>query len=406
MTSSRGGGSAQLPVEIWQQIAGHMSSRSWARVNRTCKAMHSVQPEQIGINVESESALAWVQTHWGQASNLRLRWLRRDIPWVMAHNAASVTALKRLELILLQEGSPTTVMLLTWLLAQAPQLQLLLLQHPGALVVPPIRNLRHLLMASNDFNPTTVASIRQLRNLQTLWLGDARPDRGVACAEFDLASLLQLSDVCVEMLRMTRISLPRFCRLHLQGFIQTNMLFSRAWSGIASYKRVQSINLQGGLFTVNMPQFLLDSKCSFLSLWDLERLGDLSSPALFDAAHFCCLTHLNLEGRTIHIVLPQELPLQVLHVQATEMLSIVCINPQEQAKRLHQLRVVYCTLRGADVFNLVGVMCGMGAMMSKVDVAEAVAGPEVQHGFLVSSRHVLGFWKCPCGACLDCLQCI
>ena len=79
--------------------------------------MHSVQPEQIGINVESESALAWVQTRRGQASNFRLRWLRRGIPWIMAQNAASVTSLEHLELI--QEGSPTTVMLLMWLLAQA-----------------------------------------------------------------------------------------------------------------------------------------------------------------------------------------------------------------------------------------------------------------------------------------------
>ena len=48
---SRGKRSAQLPREIWQQIAGHMSTKDWARLSRTCKAMHSVQPEQISISV-------------------------------------------------------------------------------------------------------------------------------------------------------------------------------------------------------------------------------------------------------------------------------------------------------------------------------------------------------------------
>ncbi|CAL8464303.1 g3838 [Coccomyxa elongata] len=106
--------------------------------------MHSVHPEQIGRIVKSESALAWVQTHWGQ------------------------------------ERSPT-VMLLVWLLAQAPQLQLLHLQHPRSLVVPPIRNLRHLIMASHEFTPTTAASIKQLRKLQTLWLGTPRPEICPGC---------------------------------------------------------------------------------------------------------------------------------------------------------------------------------------------------------------------------------
>ncbi|BDA49827.1 hypothetical protein COCOBI_14-4470 [Coccomyxa sp. Obi] len=175
------------------------------------------------------------QTHWGQASKMILTWFKKDMPWVMAHNAASVTSLKRLELNLVVEKSPTTVVLLSWLLAQAPQLQLLFLRYPRELVVPPIRNLSHLIMASNDFTSTIAASIRQLRNLQTLWLGRAQLNLESACAEFDLASLPQLSD-----------------------------------------------------------------------------LGDLSSPVLFDVAHFRCLTHLNLKGRNIHIVLPQELPLQAL----------------------------------------------------------------------------------------------
>ena len=161
----------------------------------------------------------------------------------MAHNAASVTTLKRLELILLQERIPITVMLLIWLLAQAPQLQLLTVQHPTTLVVPPMRNLSHLIMASTEFTPTCAASIRQLRNLKTLWLGVISfPHPPIACAEFELGSLPQLSDVCVDSLPMPRITLPMHCRLHLVG--DEDDMFLDTWGNIVRQGQLQSINLQ------------------------------------------------------------------------------------------------------------------------------------------------------------------
>ncbi len=371
--------------------------------------MHSVQPDHIDIRIKSESALAWVQTHWGQASSLKLAWVKSDIPWVMAHNAASVTSLKCLELYLKEERSPTTAMLLTWLLAQAPQLQLLTVQHPTTLVVPPMRNLSHLIMASTDFTPMCAASIKQLRNLQTLWLGVVSlPHPPISCADFDLASLPRLTDVCVFSLPMPRLILPKQCRLHLKG--DEEDVFLDTWDVIARQGQLQSIFLrprhQGLIpetFLDEMPSFLLKSKCSFLNWWGITELREPSSPSLFDAAHFSCLTHLKLMGRVIHILLPQELPLQVLHVQATS-LSIVCVNPQEQAKRLQQVRLTYRALGGADVFVLLGAMCGMGAMVSKVDAVQPGFNPDGHHGFLVSYERVPALWTCPCGACLDCVR--
>ncbi|BDA49803.1 hypothetical protein COCOBI_14-4230 [Coccomyxa sp. Obi] len=364
--------------------------------------MHSVQPEHIDIQVASESALAWVQTHWGQASRLQLTWDRRDVPWVMAHNAASLTSLKRLEVSLLEERMPTTAMLLTWLLAQAPQLELLYLHHPRVFVVPPIRNLRHLIMESGDYMATSVASIRQLRNLQTLSLGRAGPDLEVECAEFDLACLPQLSDVCIDSLVVHRVNLPKDCRLHLVG--PECDMFLTTWNDIARRGQLQSVNLQSsGLdepFLDSIPELLLDWNCSVLNWSDMTQLGEVSNPVRFD---FCRLTHLRLDGGDIHIVLPQELPLQVLHVEAMS-LSIVCEDPHEQAERLQQVRVVYRTLQGTDISVLVGAMCGMGAIVSKVDGLEARADPDGRHGLLVSYQREPVLWKCPCGACLHCLQ--
>ena len=393
---------AHLPVEIWRQIADHMSTTAWARVSRTCKAMHSVQLEQISIGVRSESALAWVHTHWGQASTLKLHWQQEDILWIVAHNAASVTSLKRLELRLMEEGSPTTTTVLTWLLAQAPQLQLLLVHHPKEFVVSSIHNLSHLILQSIGFTATTAASIRQLRNLRTLWLGITYTHPYNACVDLDLAPLPQLMDVCLSLQNASPedISLPRHCRLHLFGD-DGNLYEYTMWNDIARHGQFRSASLRAvspDLYN-EIPLLMLGWKCSFLKWWQITHLGVVSSPVEFDAAHFRCLTHLKLSGEEIHIQLPQELLLQVLDVHAGR-LSIICTNAQEQAKRLQQVKVVYGTLENPDVPILVGLMCALGATVRKAGAWEG----SMRQGLLVSYQREPVDWKCPCGACFNCLR--
>ena len=294
--------SSPLPVEIWQQISGHMSSRSWAKISRACKAMHLVQPAEIDLNIRSESAMAWVQTHWGQASNMKLTWLIRDVPWVIAHNAASLTSLQSLQLTLKEDRSPTSAMLLTWLLAQAPALRMLSIQQPRAFVLPPIRNLSHLLIHSDEFSATVVASIRQLRMLRTLALIALHLE--AECAEFDLASLPHLSDVLVDDVLMPRLALPRACRLHLSGTVDT--VFLETWVGMARHGQLRTINLRdaGNYLVDELQAFLMDSNCTALQ-WDLLELGELQRPVQFDPVSFRRLTHLSLTGTQLHIVLPQ-----------------------------------------------------------------------------------------------------
>ena len=405
--TSRKERSVHLPVEIWHQIAGHLSTTAWAKVSRTCKAMHSVQPERITISVGSESALAWVQTHWGQTSTLKLNWQQEDIPWVMAPNAASLTSLKRLELTLLGEESPNTAIVLTWLLAHAPQLQLLLVYHPTKFVVSAIHNLSHLVLQTSEFSATTAASIRQLRNLRTLLLDMEYLSSDIACADLDLASMPQLLDVCICLQDASpkNISLPRHCHLHLYRE-DGKMYEDTMWNGIAGHGQLRSANLQAMNFDLylEIPPHMRGWKCSVLEWWEIYCLGEVSRPVQFDAAHFYCLTHLRLSGNEIYIQLPQELHLQVLHVDA-ECLSINCTNAQEQADRLQQLKVIYRTLQNNDVFTLIGMMCILGATVRKVGELKAEHDPDVdgRHGHSVSYRHEPVIWKCPCGACMNCL---
>ena len=401
MASNDKGGRSQLPVEIWQQVSDHLSSKNWARISRTCRATHMVQPAAIDLNIRSESAMAWVQTHWGQAKNMKLTWLIRDVPWVVAHNAASLTSLQSLQLQLKDDRSPTSAMLLTWLLAQAPALRLLSIQQPRAFVVPPIRNLRHLVVTSQEFPAIMVAAIRQLRMLQTLWLGVLRPELEPECAEFDLAGLTHLSDVAVDNLMMPRLTLPKHCRLHLTGFTET--VFLETWYGLMRHGQLKSISLKdtGGDVIDDMPGFLAESKCTSLHWWYLLELGERESPLLFDPVSFKRLTHLKLSAVHIHIVLPQAVPLKVLHVSAS-YLSVTCVSAQSLGFGLAELKVLYKSLKGCDIFEVVGVMSRRGKTVSKIEVSQDWEPWEEHDGFLVSSSS--GGWQCSCGACLACLQ--
>ncbi len=104
----------------------------------------------------------------------------------------------------------------------------------------------------------------------------------------------------------------------------------------------------------------------------------------------------------------------MLHVSATN-LSIGCVNPQALAQGLRELKVMYKSLNGCDIFEVVTAMSHLGKAVRRLDVSadsdwssgEVSADSvnwEVDAGVLVTAPESNGVWRCPCGACLDCLQ--
>lgn len=65
---------------------------------------------------------------------------------------------------------PAYAMFLTWLLSQATGLRLLAVTARCAFLVPPLRSLRHLLIEVDSIEDAAIASVCQLRCLQTLKL--------------------------------------------------------------------------------------------------------------------------------------------------------------------------------------------------------------------------------------------
>lgn len=403
MGSRRRRSCPQLPDDIWQRIASYLPSRAWVRVSRTCRTMHLVQPPQISLEVRSEADMSWVQKHWGQAQNITLTWPKEDVPCTMAHNAASLTALQALQVAMKDEWNPANPMFMTWVLAKASSLRLLSLKKPTALALPPIQNLRHLIMDSNEFPVTVCTAIRQLRMLQTLRLGVLTQRRGPACAEcaeLDLTNLTHLSAVALERAVLPLIALPRRCALHLSGSTDTCTL--DAWSEARGQGQLKSFNIDSTKTSCSgVPGFMSESGCKYLRWWDLAHVGALARPVKFQAEHFRSLTHLKVKGASVHMYLPQEVPLQVLHVRAVD-LSIHCTDASVLGDNLQELKVFFKTMHGFETYTVIGFMAQRGLAVRRQIKRHWLPVEEQDQGIVVSSS--AGHWQCPCGACMECLQ--
>lgn len=391
--------SSHLPIEIWQQIAGHLTNRAWARICRTCRAMQSVQPIKINLTVNTASAMAWVQKHWGNARSMTLTWGHQDVPWIVAYNAASLSFLVRLQLVLGEVTSPTSAMLLTWLLGQAPALQILSMEQQSVLVLPPMQNLRHLVLTSDVFSETLVASIRQMRNLKTLSLA-SKADAAI-CEGLNLSELVNLSDVAVSSVVMSGAVFPRQCRVHLTG--DEDVILLDRWAPLARTLQLGSIDLQDKRqiqSSMEIPAVLCMSHCTSLRWHTSGGLGFFRSPVRLELG-FRRLSCLNLKGVILHIHIPSWMRLQLLHLSAHE-LSLSCNSPRDLVRSLRELSVLYKNLQGCDLFDVVAAMAASGIVPAPHKWPDQFYPLQGFHGFLCSS--LSGRWECQCGACLDCLR--
>ncbi len=354
-------GQLDLPLEIWQRIAKHMSTEEWVAASRTCRTTYAVQPEEIDLEIHNKTHMSWVVNHWGRARRLHLYWAARSVPRYVAECGAGLACVKRMHLGLDHTPSDEKK-ILRWLVDQAPQLRLLSISQYRAVAVPLVQNLSHLLVTSDAFTKKNLASIEQLSSLRTLWLGKLNPAEnydGADCPVINLAGLLHLTSVAVDCVAVPEIILPEPCSLHLFGSHEP-VLYLNSWDAAAEHGQLRSIDLiHHHAEEDDLPILLKESKCTFLNYCSFERLGESHRPVLFEAARFQCLTHLKISGMSLHITLPQALNLKVLHAKADD-LSIKVECPTALAQGLQELKVVYEKLEGCDIFDVVAVMTGMG----------------------------------------------
>lgn len=280
------------------------------------------------------------------------------------------------------------------------------------------------------FSAEAVASIRELSNLQTLWLGHYGYDMGhcnrraLHCARIDLSGLVQLHCVALQYVVVPDFSLPSQCRMHQVGS-PSSVLDVDVWMKAASQGLLQSIHIARGGFLEkyrnvsfrDIPDLLTLLRCRSLNWQGLKCLGDEGGPVIFDPACFQCLTHLKLEGLSIYITLPGSLRLQEIHVIAPR-LSIVCVNPLAFAQGLSRLKILYETLERCNLPEVLTTLSSLGKTVRSVEVSfDGDWDPEwnefnEDRGVeIYTSRKTLVTisvdWlgrRCMCGACHECLH--
>lgn len=310
MTCGRQRRCPELPVDIWQQIARHMDYTSeWVQVSRTCRAMSAVQPQLICVKVRCESAMSWLQSHWGQARRLELS-VASNVSWATSHKARSLITVNLLDLTgWTDDKNPTIGVLLAQLQTLAPNLRLLHIAGPEQLAVPSFKNLVHLIMSSIMFSAEAVASIRELSNLHTLWLGKYGygerhyMKKALPCAELDLSGLVHLYCVTLQYVVVPDFSLPSQCRVHLIGNA-ASVLDVDVWMKAASQGLLQSIHIDRDGFDGfddidEIPDLLTQSRCRSLNWQGLQFLGSPGGLVIFDRACFLVLVNLHSFARII-----------------------------------------------------------------------------------------------------------
>lgn len=90
MTGRGIGKAVDLPTEVWEQIAQHMSLQQWDRIATTCQASQCAKPAEISMTVSSPSTLKCLQKYWEHARLLDLDVHPRQIPRLADFQAADL----------------------------------------------------------------------------------------------------------------------------------------------------------------------------------------------------------------------------------------------------------------------------------------------------------------------------
>ena len=384
----------QLPAEVWQRVSNNLSMREWVFLSSTCKAMHSMQPVWMDLEIATPLAFGWMQKRWGHAISLDLVFSTIGLPWV--HEPCSLPNLLDLRLTFNEKFDSPSAGFLTWLLARASTLRLLNIISIDSLVLPPLSNLRHLLISSNDISESTAASLGNLHELVNLCL--MRNDSECNCPRLSLGHLSKLATVLIQDVFVAGLEFPSGCILHVTS--QRSRDTRVWWSDLPSSTRLGSLLvLDDPTAHENIPDFVTTAKFPILQ-WNFDRLGSPQNLVSVPRASFSSLTALYLNGEAIYIQLPRTLLLRILQVSAGA-LGLECEDPKALAESLEDLGIIYETVTGNGMITLTTALCQAGKWLVPVDASNLKPGEAGV--FLKSFVSRNDPWPCNCGACPHCL---
>lgn len=293
----------QLPAEVWQRVSDDLTMKEWVFLSSTCKAMHSMQPAWMDLEVATPSAFRWMQKRWGHAMSLDLVFSTTGLPWV--YEPRSLPNLLDLRLTFEEEFDSPSAGFVTWLLARASALLLLNMRSIDSFVLPPLSGLRHLILSSRNISESTVASLGYLQELVTLYLNSTGSECN--CPQLLLGNLSKLVGVLIQNVFVAGLELPSGCTLHV---VSERSKDTRVWwSDLSSSTRLGSVYvLDHPIARENIPDFVTSAKFPILQ-WTFGRLGSPQNLVSASGASFSSLTALYLDGEAIYIQLPRTLRL-------------------------------------------------------------------------------------------------
>lgn len=397
----------KLPLDLWQRIFALLSPKEWAKVSGTCRFFRGIQLGVLDMHVNSHNALRWAGKHW-QAS-VRLGLVFKS-GFEFSCLPPEVLALGNLQL--LRVSAVTTdeacPMWLGSLLTSCKALQVLFIDCGYALpFLPPLMHLRHLVLILPAFSGSVLMGIGMLHGLVSLSLEASKGSRIIECPQIDVASLMQLKDICIERIKPNGIVLPEDCALHLVSSYSRSVLMGDALGNSARIASLKYCDKHGEFSS--WPTSLMAHSTSLH--WSVRRLGTAESPLPLPDANISCLRELCLESSTsIHLHIPASVHLTALHISAQDV-TIRCEDADAAVAELAGFSVAFVSLLGFGVMQMQAAFERQGRVVRYRDSAylqlfgDALWSERCVGIYLEGSResYFSPHWSCSCNACQYCV---
>ena len=411
MTGRWPGKAVDLPTEVWELIAQHMSLQQWDRIATICQASPSAKPAKNDMVVASHSALKCLRKYWGHARFLDLDIHPSKIPCLADFQAADLKRVEQLLLRFPQGYEYPSPLFVARLLSHTPALKVLALDVPDCVALPPLKNLQHVCLYLITLDDAAIRCLQNLSQLRTLRMqGNSNVQESIECAPVDLTRLPKLTNVALRnvIFREPGLLLPDGCLLCIYN--DSCGYTKRFWEPNASKGQIDSLTLiQWTPRDLAVPSFLHETGCRVL-LWGDADIGRLRILASILGPLLSTLRELYMEGPKMCMHLPRSLRVYALHLCASN-LTITCEDPASLAHGLRDASFMYGALGEADVFEIAAAMAEVGKPMIAIPTAE-IAHLEVEddpnmhatYGIYYGVYYFQGEgWPCACGTCLECI---
>ncbi len=303
----------------------------------------------------------------------------------------------------IQWGEPEECM--AWLpmvLAQTPELHSLKLTMPKLLRVPPLLQLRHLVLTFFGCTEGCLADLALLTSLQTLSLEALYPKMQDRFTEIDLRPLVRLQQVRLFDIQCEAVYVGENCQVHVD--VTDHISYDSEGFNPACLAEVLPMTSSvswtesGGVLTNPLPAFLTQAgnlSCVWL---EVDTVGALGAPLILEG-NLGKLRELRIRAKFAYLHLPATLAVDALMIDLVLELCLTCEDVGAFVEGVRAFKIVYKVDNGSFL-NMVGPAMAARGMAMEVTSCRLGRNTQVQHK--PDGVQALDV-RCSCGCCSVCL---